>query len=792
MKPTLLSSVKDKCREFVSSFSHEDYSEFLEKLTHNGSWKECEEKILCVINEILSIMKDVWNNPALNFKVAGTLNEGTYQSTVIVPFILAVLKNLPFGLPSFISTSERESIASADRKGDSQMGRRPDVMFTVKYLDVFFEIMYVECSRLVCIQQKKVDDDIKLLRECNDGMYYTRKTLNPDKDQFGIVGIQIAGDTLHLNVLIRDKVNVHRYYNIESAKIPVQESDENVVTKFVETLLLLRNIIITNLSLLYHGSVLNTQPTIESLRELNSRLVLQIDELRKKFTEVESENIKLKQSFEEYAVLMIRFEELEKKNKADTANLTAENIKLKDRVTKLEQIQSHNDNKKHIAKLDDDIEKIKQVSTLVPEEQYSANINPSCEMNSGGNLKQIDSRYGNTSASDITDNTSNSDEPDGAFSNISENVSDTASNPDKKKLQSQGTAQNTSDIQNEVNPVIDQVQNTEVKIPYNKRVEQDLRRNLSLFIKDNNNKVSEDRVKNIKRINKIDDQSARTLVYNEIKALLPDVSDVNLRQRTFRAKKIYMLLIGIGIEKVQVIMCSASTISNLTDNQIQNIINCFPKNSNVDDSSVIIPTESSHTSNSEDMISKNKSLPETKVSASSNTIRDHVHFCNKILEQYPNLYKDGNGENVDYYGIADDTLCPLSKLDHDDDEDIEGRYANHRVSNLYEIGSYYIKCEKRGVEIETRNYINDNMNTQTKSNKILTPEYLEWNNKFTGLPSVLTDNIRSKLYKRYKKKTGLDPWIKSETSKFLQIEKDADNHILQDSLPETQVKVEQY
>ncbi|KAF0429819.1 hypothetical protein F8M41_005623 [Gigaspora margarita] len=255
MKPTLPSSVKDKCREFVSSFSHEDYSEFLEKLTHDGSWKECEEKILCVVNEIFSIMKDVWNNQALNFEVAGMLNEGTYQSTVIVPFILAVLKNLPFGLPSFISTSERESIASAGRKGDCQMGRWPDVMFTVKYLDVFFEIMYVECSRLVCTQQKKVDDDIKLLRECNNGMYYTRKTLNPDKDQFGIVGIQIAGDTLHLNVLIRDKVNVHRYYNIESAKIPVQESDEDVVTKFVETLLLLRNIIITNLSLLYHGSV---------------------------------------------------------------------------------------------------------------------------------------------------------------------------------------------------------------------------------------------------------------------------------------------------------------------------------------------------------------------------------------------------------------------------------------------------------------------------------------------------------------------------------------------------------
>ncbi|CAG8603710.1 991_t:CDS:2, partial [Gigaspora rosea] len=263
-----------------------------------------------------------------------------------------------------------------------------------------------------------------------------------------------------------------------------------------------------------------------------------------------------------------------------------------------------------------------------------------------------------------------------------------------------------------------------------------------------------DRVENIKHINKIDDQSARTLVYNEIKALLPDVSDANLRQRTFRAKKIYTLLMGIGIEKVQAITCSTSAISSLTDNQIQDIINCFPKNSNVR-----IPTESSHSSNSKNMISEDKSLLETKISASSNPTYDRTYFRNKTLEQYPNLYKDGNSENVDYYGITDETLCPLCKLDHDDDEDIEGKY---------EIGSYYIKCEQCGIEIET------------KSNKTLTPEYLEWHNKFIGLPSVLTDKIHSKLYKRYKKETGLDSWINSETSESSQIEKG--NYISQDCI----------
>ncbi|PKY29351.1 hypothetical protein RhiirB3_530439 [Rhizophagus irregularis] len=50
----------------------------------------------------------------------------------------------------------------------------------------------------------------------------------------------------------------------------------------------------------------------------------------------------------------------------------------------------------------------------------------------------------------------------------------------------------------------------------------------------------------------------------------------------------------------------------------------------------------------------------------------------------------------------------------------------------------------------------------TKSDKILTPEYLDWHAKLTGLPSILTDKIRSSLYKKYKKETGHEPWQLSE------------------------------
>src|SRR5437667_8384809 len=50
----------------------------------------------------------------------------------------------------------------------------------------------------------------------------------------------------------------------------------------------------------------------------------------------------------------------------------------------------------------------------------------------------------------------------------------------------------------------------------------------------------------------------------------------------------------------------------------------------------------------------------------------------------------------------------------------------------------------------------------TKSDKLLTPEYLDWHAKLSGLPSVLTDKIRSNLYRRYKKETGNEPWQLSE------------------------------
>ena len=50
----------------------------------------------------------------------------------------------------------------------------------------------------------------------------------------------------------------------------------------------------------------------------------------------------------------------------------------------------------------------------------------------------------------------------------------------------------------------------------------------------------------------------------------------------------------------------------------------------------------------------------------------------------------------------------------------------------------------------------------SKTDKILTSKYLDWHAKLSGLPSILTDKIRSNWYKRYKKETGNEPWQLSE------------------------------
>ncbi|CAG8827696.1 21229_t:CDS:2, partial [Gigaspora margarita] len=59
---------------------------------------------------------------------------------------------------------ENKVLRAQIEKGEGRK-RRPDIMFLGNYLEMTFELLYIECSRLFCSSQKKTDDEIKLWQE---------------------------------------------------------------------------------------------------------------------------------------------------------------------------------------------------------------------------------------------------------------------------------------------------------------------------------------------------------------------------------------------------------------------------------------------------------------------------------------------------------------------------------------------------------------------------------------------------------------------------------------------------
>ena len=63
------------------------------------------------------------------------------------------------------------------------------------------------------------------------------------------------------------------------------------------------------------------------------------------------------------------------------------------------------------------------------------------------------------------------------------------------------------------------------------------------------------------------------------------------------------------------------------------------------------------------MISSDTSQASVSSASQSKPTYDRTYFRNKMLDQYPDLYREFSGEDFDYYGITDETLCPLCKLE---------------------------------------------------------------------------------------------------------------------------------
>ncbi|CAG8561942.1 14946_t:CDS:2 [Acaulospora morrowiae] len=96
---------------------------FPEKPSHDNAWKKSDNKLVVIAEKILNALNDAWKNHSFRPDFLESLNEGTYTSNVILPAIRATLQDLPLGQSSFISSFEKQSNASADRKGGDFQGR---------------------------------------------------------------------------------------------------------------------------------------------------------------------------------------------------------------------------------------------------------------------------------------------------------------------------------------------------------------------------------------------------------------------------------------------------------------------------------------------------------------------------------------------------------------------------------------------------------------------------------------------------------------------------------------------
>ncbi|CAB5194332.1 unnamed protein product [Rhizophagus irregularis] len=382
-------------------------------------------------------------------------------------------------------------------------------------------------------------------------------------------------------------------------------------------------------------SIMSNAQSIDSLREVNARLLVEISELRKKFAEVEAENAKLKQIIEENARRDARVEELEQKNTELEARLA---IVEQGSLVVDDQLHKEAISKRFVEQTVSDVD----LSSSVTDQRNNDDAKTSEE-------KEMDAKDSSSVTSDMTHCEEDPSMTSAELVTLPEQVVKESIPACKSVTSSNKSSAGTSPVKS---PMADKQvlasENTETecqKIPYNQKVEQDLRRELSstevgdgkinkafdiqipelsleaILIGSSEvtaqnivdlfrvamklrrkeilcwycyYKAYEDRVRDVKSKNGVDDKSARTLVYSEIKPLLPDITDVNLRKITFRAKKIYILFDGIGINRIQIISCSASAISNLYDNQIQDIIDDFPKKATNTDDEDSVPNWNRH------------------------------------------------------------------------------------------------------------------------------------------------------------------------------------------------------
>ena len=169
------------------------------------------------------------------------------------------------------------------------------------------------------------------------------------------------------------------------------------------------------------------------------------------------------------------------------------------------------------------------------------------------------------------------------------------------------------------------------------------------------------------------------MVYQEIKQLLPEITDVNLRQKILRARKLYKLFNTLGLEKIKQVSYSADAISSLNYQQIQNVIDYVNSVTSLQNETVKILHDQSH-------VTSKINLTNTYIPPKAPQFMIVLIFVTKHWINIQTYIEN----SVVKISIIMELPTRNCKLKHDDEESIEG---------TYKAGSYFIKCEQREIEI---------------------------------------------------------------------------------------------
>jgi len=65
-----------------------------------------------------------------------------------------------------------------------------------------------------------------------DGASFVGRICRPMANQFGIIGIQVAGEVMYLNVLINDVSGIPCYFHLDCVEIPLTPSTPSRATSY--------------------------------------------------------------------------------------------------------------------------------------------------------------------------------------------------------------------------------------------------------------------------------------------------------------------------------------------------------------------------------------------------------------------------------------------------------------------------------------------------------------------------------------------------------------------------------